>query len=56
MIQQYSPQQTQSTQVTPQYVQGIMTAIMVVWIGVYVLKQVVNLFKGEEVEPPRSLR
>lgn len=54
---QIQPQQvvTQS-QVTPQYVQGIMTTIMMVWMAVYVLKQVVNLFKGEEVEPPYSMR
>jgi hypothetical protein len=44
--------QPQAVQVQPQLVQGILAAIMVVWMATYVLSQVIKGFKGEEVEKP----
>lgn len=50
--QQVQPVQAPAGQVSPQLVQGIMVAIMMVWVVTYVISQVVKLVKGEEVERP----
>ena len=39
-------------QVTPQTLQAVMAAIMAVWAGVWVLSQVIKVFKGEVIEKP----
>lgn len=45
-------QQIQPQVVTPQSVQAALAVIMVVWVGAWVLSQVIKVFKGEEVEKP----
>ncbi|MBA7506498.1 hypothetical protein ES706_05189 [subsurface metagenome] len=40
------------SQVTAQTFQVVMGVIMVVWMGTWVLSQVIKVFKGEEVEKP----
>ena len=55
---QIQPQQLQPLvvqaplQVTSQSLQGILAAIMAVWVGAFVLSQVLKVFKGEEIEKP----
>ena len=39
-------------QVTAESFAMVMSVIMAVWTGVFVLQQVVKVFKGEEVERP----
>lgn len=39
-------------QVTPQQVQVVMGIIMTVWVGAWVLSQIVKMVKGKEVERP----
>ena len=42
-------------QVTPQFWQGVMTVMMVVWFGAWVFSQVRRAYKGEEVAQPPAL-
>ena len=44
--------QTSLTQVTAQQLQGIMAGIMAIWVGAFVLQQVIKVFKGEVIEKP----
>lgn len=39
-------------QVTVQSFQVVMGVMMAVWMGTWVLSQVIKVFKGEEVEKP----
>ncbi len=53
MNQQIQPQAVQvPLQVTPQAFQAVMGVIMAVWVGAFVLQQVIKVFKGEVVEKP----
>lgn len=45
-------QQIQPLTVQVQGLQAVMAAIMAVWLGVYVLSQVIKVFKGEVIEKP----
>lgn len=48
-----SPQVVQAPlQVTPQSFAAVMSVIMAVWAGTWVLSQIIKVFKGEEVERP----
>ena len=52
-IQPYQQIQPQGQmQVTAQSLQAVMAAIMAVWAGVWVLSQVIKVFKGEVIEKP----
>lgn len=46
----------QAQQIQPQTFQAAIGAIMAVWFGVYVLQQVIRVFKGEVVEKPTPLQ
>ena len=52
--QQLQPLEVQAPpgQVTAQSLQAILAAIMAVWVGAFVLSQVLKVFKGEEIEKP----
>lgn len=38
--------------ITPQTFQAVMGVVMLVWMGAFVVSQVIKVFKGEEVEKP----
>ncbi len=38
--------------ITPQAIQAIMGVIGVIWMGAFVLQQVIKVAKGEEIEKP----
>ncbi|GAI64362.1 unnamed protein product [marine sediment metagenome] len=52
MTQQIQPS---LTQVTAQQLQAVMAGIMAVWVGAFVLSQVIKVFKGEVIEKPPLL-
>ncbi|MBA7534585.1 hypothetical protein ES705_26834 [subsurface metagenome] len=63
MVQQIVPQQVQPyqapaplSQVTAESFTAVMSVIMAVWAGTWVLSQVIKVFKGEEVEKPLILK
>ena len=43
-------------QVTAESFTAVMSVIMAVWAGTWVLSQVIKVFKGEEVEKPLILK
>ena len=44
------------SQVTAESFTAVMSVIMAVWAGTWVLSQVIKVFKGEEVERPLILK
>ena len=54
MNQQVQPQQVPITiaPVTAESFAAVMGVIMAIWAGVFVLQQVIKVFKGEEIERP----
>ena len=50
--EQAQAQQVQPLTVQAQWIQAVVGVIMTIWLGVFVLQQVVRVFKGEEVEKP----
>ncbi len=57
MNQPVQPYQVPATlaPVTPESFTAVMSVIMAVWAGVFVLQQIVKVFKGEEVKKPPML-
>ena len=45
-------QQIQPQQLTAQWFEYVVPVIFAVWVGTFVLSQVVKIAKGEEVEKP----
>lgn len=57
MNQLIVPQQVQPlSQVTAESFTAVMSVIMLVWTGTFVLSQVIKVVKGEEVEKPPLLQ
>lgn len=53
MNQQVQPLQVQAPlQVTAESFTAVMSVIIAVWAGVFVLSQIIKVFKGEEIEKP----
>lgn len=57
MNQQIQPQQIQPVQaplgqITAESFTTVVGVLMSVWVGAWVLSQVIKVFKGEEVEKP----
>lgn len=51
----YEAQQVQSLTVQAQWLQAAMGVIMLVWMGAFVVSQMVKVIKGEEIEKPQLL-
>jgi len=59
MFQQIVPQEqvpAPLSQVTPESFTATMSVVMAVWASVWVLSQVIKVFKGEEIERPLILK